>query len=376
MSTSMRKKGENMWGSFPPTEPDTADPRLDVTDIGGVGFAAGVAYGEAHKQLIALHLESVVDRAQRRKNLSESDLFERSRLFEPFVRSEVPDIADEIDGIAEGAGIDRDAAWLLQLRAEVSRVDPGNLPAECTSFGVGPSRGARGTIAGQNADLPPFYQQVVVLIRRSIPGKPRVLTLTPAGQIGWHGMNTAGVAVFANFLYSDGWRPGVPRYLFTRIALESATARHAASRLANMHRGSSRNLLLADEEEVFDLELAVNEAGYFESVDGIVAHANHHVSTIAYREMAPAAYLRNSTARHDRMYELVDAAGEGFDVETAIGILRDRQNVPDALCRAPLDTSDEDDSITVASTVADVANRRLWIAVGPPHVGTYHEYEV
>ena len=347
-----------------------------MTEVNGVGFGAGVDYGDSQSALIRHHLESVLERASRRKCLTSGELFDRARLFMPPVREAVPDIAQEIDGIAQGAGLDREAAWLLQLRAEVFRVDTGSVPAECTSFGVAPSRRPAGTIAGQNADLPPFYQNVVVLVRRRIPYKPTVLTLTPAGQVGWHGMNSSGVAVFANFLYSDGWRPGVPRYLFTRIALESNHARDAARRLISMDRGSSRNLLLADETEVLDLELAVGEWGIDEASDGYVVHANHHVSRISSREQAPEEYLRNSRARHSRMEELVGESGPEFDVVDATRILRDRAGLPDPLCRAPEDHSEDDDTITVASTVADIANRALWIAIGPPHMGTYHVYEV
>ena len=189
-------------------------------------------------------------------------------------------------------------------------------------------------------------------------------------------MNSSGVAVFANFLASGGWRPGFPRYLFTRLALEERSARAAAKRLTELYRGSSRNVLLADADEVLDLELAVDEWAIDEAADGIVVHANHHVTAIEHLEEASDGYLANSRARHDRMAELVAAAAGRLDVDTAAAILRDRAGVPDALCRAPTDRSDDDDTITVASTIADIDNRRLWIAIGPPHTGTYHEYEV
>ena len=48
------------------------------------------------------------------------------------------------------------------------------------------------TIAGQNADLPSFYSRLLVLMHRTIPGQGRMTTLTPAGQIGYHGMNEHG----------------------------------------------------------------------------------------------------------------------------------------------------------------------------------------
>ena len=85
---------------------------------------------------------------------------------------------------------------------------------------VGTASASGATVAGQNADLPAMYRDRLVLVRRQpSDGQPHLATLTPAGQIGYHRMNEAGVAVFANFLYSGGWRVGVPRYLLTRIAL-------------------------------------------------------------------------------------------------------------------------------------------------------------
>jgi hypothetical protein len=56
------------------------------------------------------------------------------------------------------------------------------------------------------------------------------------------------------------------------------------------------------------------------------------------------------------------------------GILRDRDGVPDALCRALGEWPD--DISTIASTIAEVDQRRLWIAIGPPHEAAYYPYQV
>lgn len=363
-------------GAKPPPSGPSPRPRLEIIDVGGTGYAAGREYGEAAAEVIVRHHAAVLERAWRRRSLTEGQLYDRAQPFRAHVEAEFPALAAEVDGIADGAGLAGPAAWLLQLRAEVFRVEPSGPPAECTSFGVASTADTGSSIAGQNADLPAFYRDVLVLMRRRSEEAPRLLTLTPAGQVGWHGMNEHGVSVFANFLYSGGWRPGIPRYLFTRIALEFKRAREGAARLMSLRRGSPRNVLFADPEGVFDVEFAVEEHGTIEPVDGVVIHANHHVSDIDHLELASDDYLRNSRRRHERMRELVSAVGRDMDVDTAVGILRDRVGVPDALCRAPEDRSNEDDSITVASTVADTAGRRLWIAVGPPHESTYHEYEV
>ena len=46
----------------------------------------------------------------------------------------------------------------------------------------------------------------------------------------------------------------------------------------------------------------------------------------------------------------------------------------DALCRASGEW--DDDLITIASTIAEVRARRLWITLGPPHAAAYHPYGV
>ena len=291
---------------IPLADGTTPGRTLSIIEVSGEGREAGARQGEAARDLIHLHLERAVARNQRRKQLDRDETYRRADAFREIVSSELPSIAAEIDGIALGAGIDRSAAWLLQLRAEVSRFDPADLPHECTSFGAtaAATRTAT-TIAGQNGDLPAFYTDVLVLIRRRRSDGPDYLTLTPAGQVSWHGINEAGVAIFANFLYSGGWRPGIPRYLFTRIAMDHVTAKGAAAHLIGLRRGSSRNVLIADESTVLDVELAVDRAGLIEASDGVLVHANHHVSDIGDVEIAPEDYLRNSRARQDRLGEIL-----------------------------------------------------------------------
>lgn len=63
--------------------------------------------------------------------------------------------------------------------------------------------------------------------------------------------------------------------------------------------------------------------------------------------------------------------------EMARRIRRDRDGVPDALYRAEGEEGEwEDDVTSIASTIAAVTARRLWITVGPPHVAAYCPYEV
>lgn len=362
---------------LPPTDAGRVASRpLQIVEIEGVGSVAGESYGEACRSAIHDHLAAVLEHAGHKAGLDEEELLRRASPYRAAVHAVLPSLGDEIDGIARGADLPQSAAWLLQLRAEVLHEEGIDAVLECTSFGATGTATATGqTLAGQNGDLPTFYRDVLVLVRRQEPGRPRFLTLTPAGQVAWHGMNEDGVAVFANFLYCDGWRMGFPRYLFSRVALRERSARDAAARLVGLHRASPRNVLVADEREVIDVELDVDAAGVMEAADGFLAHANHHLSELSATERGTQELLLNSRARQDRIDELLASQQGQLDVASAAAILRDRSNVPHSLSIDPQDDFFKGES-TIASTIADIANRELWIAVGAPHASTYHRYAV
>lgn len=359
--------------------PDRAVPpqHLRVLDVPGIGCAAGALYGEACRDLIREHLDHALGRLARARGVEAGEAYRRAAEYRAATAVEQPDLAAEIDGVAHGAGLDcTEAAWVLQLRAELQRPAERARDHECTSFAVTGDATADGaTLAGQNADLPAFYSRMLVLLQRAIPGQGRVTTLTPAGQIGYHGMNEHGVAVFANFLHTDGWRVGVPRYLLTRIVLAERTREAAVAAVARTRRASPRNLLIADPTGATDLETTPTEVARIEPAAGVLAHSNHYVApALVAAERAAPRGIANSRQRLAQMTALLNARRGALDLAGVVGALRDRQCAPDALSRAPGEWPDE--VITIASTVAEIAARRLWIALGPPHQAAYYPHGV
>jgi isopenicillin-N N-acyltransferase like protein len=357
-------------GSVPPQE-------LRVIEVPGSGFAAGALYGEACRDVIREHLDHALGRLDRGKGIGMDEAFGRAGAYRAVTAAEHPDLAAEIDGVAHGANLAcAEAAWALQLRAELQRPVERAKEHECTSFAVvGDATVDGATIAGQNADLPSFYSRLLVLLRRTIPGQGRMTTLTPAGQIGYHGMNEHGVAVFANFLHTDGWRVGVPRYLLTRIALAERTREAAVAAVTRTLRASPRNLLIADPSGATDLETTPTEVARIEPTGGVLAHSNHYVApALASVERAAPEGIANSRRCLAQMTALLRERRGTLDIPGIAAVLRDRQCAPDALSRAPGEWTD--DVITIASTIAEVAARRLWIAIGPPHLAAYYPYGV
>ncbi|MGW6461802.1 C45 family autoproteolytic acyltransferase/hydrolase [Streptomyces sp. NPDC055078] len=334
--------------------------RLPEVTIPGDGVDAGRAYGESCRELVRRHHEILLGK------LTDTDEARRYVLAVREATAAVaPELAAEVDGVGEGAGLTPAAGWMLQLRAELTA--RGDWVAECSSLAV---TGDRGTIAAQNADLPAAYESLFVVLRRTPADGPALITVTPAGQLGHHGMNEAGVAVFANFLRTDDWGVGVPRYLLTRIALARPDRHAAAAAVTAVPRSGPRNVLIADPDGALDIETAPSAVGHLAPEAGVLLHTNHFLSDIAHLENAPEEWLRNSRTRLARLRSLV---GADADVPRLAEVLADRHGAPDALSHHAADTPHLDVA-TVVSTVADIPARTLYTCVGAPDLGGYAPY--
>lgn len=348
-----------------------------MVTLSGSHYEIGRQHGSQLRELVHHHLEVVLDRLERRSEVSHAEAMTRAIRYRPYVEGYTPELAEEIRGVADGADIRPEEAYILQLRAELTQpLVRDELSQECTTFAVLPEATATGEpLAGQNADLAPFYREVAVVLRIIPERYPAVLMLTPAGQVSYIGLNAAGLAVFANFVTCDGWRLGLPRYLFSRLMLRHATVPEAIEAVAGVRRASSRNLILADTHgNAADVETTPVEHAVLAPEDGLLAHSNHYVSpALQAAERSSAAYVRNSAIRLARMQELLRANRGKLTTGVMQTILRDRAAAPDALCRH---VGESAESMTFASVIAEPARGRLWAAVGPPDEHEYVPYDL
>ncbi|MFN8634552.1 MAG: C45 family peptidase [Chloroflexota bacterium] len=387
--------------SAPATRSAAVFPRFRLA---GSHRQIGRQFGEATSDLIRLHLERALGRLEAHSSLSRADALAAAMQYRPYVQQFAPYLDEEVVGVAEGAGLKLDEAYLLQLRAEAA--SPPTAPAaplggatgstnghaqprltadddagdECTSVAVLPEAtgqaypdgGGGDALIAHNSDLPAFYREVSVVLEIVPDDAPAVLMLTPAGQVSYIGLNDAGLAVVANYLTCDGWRVGFPRYLLSRVALTHASVDDAIAAIRAIPRASSRNLLMLDAHgTAADLETTPTRDARLDPEDGILAHANHYVAPSLLEEERTGDYIHNSSTRMNRIRELAEGLRGTLDVPTAQQLLQDRACYPDALCREPADSPTRD-VMTFASLVAVPVRRELWTAVGPPN---QHEYQ-
>ena len=373
--------------SIMPSEPRAATvfPRLRLA---GSHREIGRQFGAGAASLIRHHLDRALERLEAHSSLGKADALAAAMQYRPYVRAFAPYLDEEVVGVAEGAGLTLEEAYLLQLRAEAAAIPtagPAPLPRlttsddagdECTSVAVLPeATGSAIGLIAHNADLPAFYREVGVVLEIVPDDAPAVLMLTPAGQVSYIGINDRGMGAFANYLTCDGWRVGFPRYLLSRLALTHETVEDAIAAIRSVHRASSRNLMLMDAHGTArDLETTPASDAVIEPVDGLIAHANHYSHpALAGEERAKPTYLPNTRTREATMRRLLEEHRGALNPATMQDILRDRSAFPDCLCRAETDNP-EHDAMTFASLIAQPAAGRMWIAVGPPHEHDYVEY--
>ena len=341
----------------------------------GSHHEVGRQHGEALRPMIRAHLELIYTQGAQRSNLAPETARRWALAFGPTIGDAAPHFLDEIEGVAEGAGIDRAEALLLQVRQEVAHVARfGTVDLECTSFAVsGAYTRTGGTFAGQNADLAGGVEAFSAVLTFAVTGKPAVMMLVPAGQISYLGISSEGLSADANFLRSAGWRTGFPRYLLTRLAIEQPNLKAAVDAALAPRRASSRNLLLADRAgAMVDIETTAQEHGLAWG-DGCLVHANHHVLPgMAAHETANPDELHNSTLRQARIAALMEAHRGRLEAETLKTVLRDHANRPHSICAHPGERA----SYSFASIISDLDAGRLEIAVGPPCEHDYVRYEV
>jgi len=239
--------------------------------------------------------------------------------------------AEEVRGLAEGAGITLEEAVLCQVRAEAGKAGTEG----CTAFALrGAATADGGVLIGQNQDLEPEYGDVSILLR-VLPndGRPRALIYTFAGQLGYFGMNQHGVTNYANALYDSGWQPGLAHYPLKRLMLEQRCAEDALALYRDRPVGSAANVLTSDAGgAIADLEVRPEGVARYagEHPDAII-HTNHYLSD-AFRALETGS-LPDSFSRHRRMAELVKDAWGDITVETLQGFVADHEGDPAGICR-------------------------------------------
>jgi isopenicillin-N N-acyltransferase-like protein len=276
---------------------------------------------------------------------------------------------DELEGLAEGAGVDPRAAFACMIEEIWYEPYGARLAGRCTDVvAVPPATAGDRILVGHNNDMPRTYQDELIAIEWRIDGEPAVFTIGNGLWIscGW---NDAGISMTGNELAPLDERIGIPREIQFRSMLRMPTLDMALGESLRHDRASSYNqVLVTSEGAVVNVEGSATDADFIEpDGHGHLAHTNHYICEPMERYEGDPEYRPNSAARFERARALLaERPGGTIDAPTIRSILSDHEGEPNALCRHPERYGDGTASATAFWWIADLTERQVTFGRGTP----------
>lgn len=292
------------------------------------------------------------------------------------IRKIMPEILEEAQGIADGAGIPFEDLMVLNCRYELT-LAPQSVP-ECTTAAVLPEATRDGRMfLIKNWDYRPGVLENIVLVHVRQPDGVRILGMTEAGQLIREGFNSQGIGLVNNQIKSiyDYRGTGIPATFRRRRVLASKTFDEAFDLLYHLPRSVSNNMLLASgaESRAVDLEASPRSVDLLKPIDGIVTHANHFVINPDLE-----GDKGREKRRDNRLHYLLMRRRGKIDLEYIQECMRDHEYYPFSICNHANDPKADPMSglQTVASMIVDFREQEAHICRGNPCCGEYVTYRL
>jgi isopenicillin-N N-acyltransferase-like protein len=354
-------------------------PMIPLIHLKGNHLEIGRQYGEVCrdqiKHSIANARQLVADTVQQIQLNWEGTLIQ-ARKYLPFAEERFPRYIDELQGIADGAGVTFDEVAVVNAMEAVT-MDALHL-TKCTSIAISQERSSSGhVLVAHNEDWLPDDEPDLVILHVSPNDEPPFLGMTYGALLPNIGLNADGIAQCCDSVYPNDPRIGIPRVIVSRAVLASRTPADAIRKALSPQRAAGYNHLIAhDSGELYNVEVSARRFAVLGSEDGCIVHTNHYLHpTMQAIESEPdelvATRVRYFRAR--RLLGLVDC----HSYESLRSILRDHVNFPDSICNhAENDLDPLDREKTITGLIMDLSERKLFATWGNPCHNEYHEYSL
>ncbi len=266
-------------------------------------------------------------------------------------RSVLPGLVEELEGLAEGAGISLEDASFLNCMEEVWNFEA------CTTM-------IHGHFFMHAEQWYAGHDQILVVTAEP-DDSPAFVSVTCAGFLPAVGVSASGFAQGINSLQADDDTIGVPRVLLSRAPL-SADGFEAALKVADTpNRAGGYSHVFATATRSAGIETS---ARFYGAIDDLVAHTNHYLLPDAPK----GRRSKGSEARLERARRLlIEAPPE--DLEDCARLLADHDSIPQSIC---LHEHGPGASGTVFALACDLRTGRMMVSDGPPCHGRWEYAEV
>lgn len=359
-------------------KPVSVEP-MPLIEVKGSHRQVGRQIGEAMKP----RLQPMLDRMRESlpPGVSWDEMVQQGQLYLAYSRTVYPQYVEELEGIAEAAGLRFEEMFvemceeLWERAAWPDRVGKTDEPAwtiggrGCTDMVARGRATADGsTLVAHTNDLSPETENDLVILKVQAGDDPEFLGLSVGGLGYSAGFNAAGISMTGNQVYCNDIRPGVPRLLIVRAILAARRLEEAMNACLLPQRASNYNNVIADADgEAYSIEGSATDYEPIYIEGDILAHANHYISPAMRRFEADRNAIGGSIIRHHRALRLLRENYGHLSPELFQKLLADHANYPGSICRHGLET------VTVFSLIINLNERRAWIGRGRPCQTRYIE---
>lgn len=247
---------------------------IPLVRAAGDPFECGYQHGAARAAALRAFLDDGLARLDRvlPAPVSPASLQPVLAAYQAEIAAATPELAEELRGLAQGAGITVEEAVLLQVRREIMGYQRVPTRGDCTTYA---RSGTAPPVLAQTVDLNGGLDDQIGVLDVARAGSPRrALVLSFGGLLGYLGLNSDGLAVGLNLVLGGQWHPGLPPYLAIRHLLDTAAGVDEAVRiLRGLRLASSRSLTLCDPTKAAYVEILGDELRVVEATE--TTHTNH-----------------------------------------------------------------------------------------------------
>lgn len=280
----------------------------------------------------------------------------------PMVLSQAPDIAAELQGLADGS-----AAQLMDilLRVGFEFFDTA-APAGCTAVAF---RGPRGAILGQNWDAPPDAAKELALFIHIGPHGFEQAVIASVGGLAWVGCNRHGLVLLNNDLMLRSRARGLPSQIVRRMVLKEPRVEAALAAMRSLPHMAGRSYLLGDAAgDVAGIEVSASGGVRVNQRASPVLHTNHALDPDIKSDEDEDALMKSYPSSRHRLEVLRRVASDVSSVGQVAAALGNREGFPDSICKSH---SPVEPTQTAFSIIVDCGKRMLHVSPGSPAEHAY-----
>ena len=338
--------------------------QFPLVTISGRPFERGKQHGE---QLCA-EITKTIGFYRSIFELPETEILRQADFFRIIIDEFDPTYIEEIDGIAQGAGVD--PLWIVALNARTEilsrKADASN---ECTAvYFTGPS------ILGQNWDWGRALEPLTVLMKIVQADGHVIFMITEPGIIGKIGMNNCGLGVCLNILTLGKVLDGLPVHLILRAILDCKTLVEVDSLLARHDRGKASNIIVADASgNGFDMEFCDEDSYRLEPESDYLLHTNHYLGKPINSEQHPDFF--SSYARFNKATQIL-SGNKQRSVASMCKLLSDESDRSLPIYREYLPDESVHELGTICTIVMELTQQKIHVRKGKGPGATFFEYRM